>query len=264
LRKNIISHEIDYIKMEKFKYVIIDDEYPSHLTVQHHFRAYPNYVCMATFFDPKSALLFLQTHEVNLIFLDISMPEMDGFQFLEALKKNIFVVIITAYFDKYSHDAHPYYMNNDLVFFANKVQLPYYFPKIIACFEKKHVEKEMVNRIHQLSKNEIRIFPKMINNVPIPLADILFITVVKHNIVLQMNDGEEIVDRMSLCELIKILPTNTFLQIRRDIIINIVYVTAFTDTTVCLEDYHFRISARKQKEVVQILKTKMHKLCENY
>ena len=249
--------------MKNFKYIIIDDEYPAHLTIQQQFSSRPNYTCMATFFNPEKALMFLQDHKVDLIFLDIEMPEMDGFQFLETLIKNTFVVILTAY-EKYSLRAHPYYLDKNLVTFATKAQFSYYFPKIIAHFEKKYAEKKIINRIDQLSKNEIRTFPKMINNRALSLADILFITVVKHNIVLQMNDGEEIVDRMSLCELIKILPTNTFLQIRRDIIINIVYVTAFTDTTVCLEDYHFRISARKQKEVVQILKTKMHKLCENY
>jgi DNA-binding LytR/AlgR family response regulator len=173
------------------------------------------------------------------------------------------VAILTAYPEKYSLHAH-HYIDKDLVFFANKAQFLYYLPKIIARFEKMHAEKEIVNRIHQLSKNEIRTFPKMINNASILLSDILFITVIGHNIVLKMNSGEEIIDRMTLRELIDFLPANTFLQIKRNTIINIIYVTAFTDTTVCLEDQHFRISTRRQKEIVQILKTEISKLYENY
>jgi|GEM_PF-1323850 len=249
--------------MKKFKYVVIDDEFPSHLTVCQYFKAYPNYKCAATFFDPKKALLFLQEHKIDLIFLDIEMPEMNGFQFLEALKKNIFVVILTAYPEKYSLDAHNYY-EKDLVFFSNKAQFLYYFPKIIARFEKMHIEKEMINRINQLSKNEIHTFPKMYKNKPILLVDILMVTVYGHNIVLKMRNGEEIIFRMTLRELIGFLPANNFLQITRNIIINILQITAFTDTTVCLDDKHLQISTRRQKEIVQILRAQKQELYKNY
>jgi len=245
--------------MKKFKYVIIDDEYPSHLTVRQYFKAYTNYACAATFFDPEKALLFLQEHEIDLIFLDIEMPEMNGFQFLEALKKNIFLVIHTAYPEKYSLDAHKYY-EKDLVFFSNKAQFSYYFPKIIARFEKLHVEKEIIDRINQLFKNEIHTFPKVFNNKPIPLVDILMITVIGHNIVLKMKNGEEIIFRMSLRELTSFLPANNFLQIQRSVIINVLYVTAFTDTTVCINEKHLHISTRKQNGIVQILKAEKQEL----
>ncbi|MCL2291171.1 MAG: response regulator [Bacteroidetes bacterium] len=249
--------------MKKFRYIVIDDEYPSHLTVQHHFRAYLNYTCIATFISPKRALLFLQEHEIDLIFLDIKMPEMDGFQFLEALEKNIFVVILTAYPEKYSLDAHCH-IDKNMVFFSNKAQFLYYLPKIIARFEKMHAEKEIINRINQLFNNEIYTFPKKLNNKPILLADILFITVIKHDIVLKMKDGKEIIDRITLRELMSFLPSNIFLQIKRNTIINTVCVTAFTNTTVCLEDQHFRISVRRQKKVIQTLKKQMQELYENY
>jgi len=249
--------------MKNFKYVVIDDEFPSHLTVRQYFKAYPNYTCAATFCSPEKALLFLQEHEIDLIFLDIEMPEMNGFQFLEALKKSIFVVIHTAYPEKYGLDAHNYY-EKDLVFFSNKAQFSYYLPKIITRFEKMHVEKEMIDRINQLSKNEIYTFPKMFKNKPILLVDILMITVIGHNIVLKMRNGDEIIFRMTLREIMGFLPTNIFLQIRRNEIINVLQITAFTDTTVCLNDKHLHISTRKQKEIVQFLKAQKQELYKNY
>jgi len=249
--------------MKNFKYIVIDDEYPSHLLVQHHFRAYLNYTCIATFFDPKMALSFLREHEIDLIFLDIKMPEMDGFQFLEALEKNIFVVLFTAYPEKYSLNAHDY-IDKNLVFFFQKAQFLYYLPRIITRFEKLYEEKEIINKINQLFNNEIYTFPKKINNKPILLADIVFITVIKHNIVLKMKNGEEIIDRLTLCELMSFLPSDIFLQIRRNTIINIISVTAFTDTTICLEDQHFRISTRRQKAVIQTLKKQIHELYGDY
>jgi len=244
--------------MKKFKYIVIDAEYPAHLMVQHYFRPHPNYTCIATFFNPKNALIFLQEHEIDLIFLDIEMPEMDGFQFLEALKKDIFVVILTTYPEKHSLCAH-YHIDKNLVFFSGKVQFLDYFPQIIARFERMYAEKEIINRINKLFKNEIYTFPEMMNNPPIPLVDILMIIVFGHNIVLKKKDGEEIVYRMTLRELMKFLPI-TFLQIKRNVIINTIHVTAFTNSTVCIEEHHFLISARKQKEVIQTLKAQLYSL----
>ena len=36
--------------MERYKYIIIDDEYPSHLTIHHHLKAHENYTRVANFF----------------------------------------------------------------------------------------------------------------------------------------------------------------------------------------------------------------------
>jgi DNA-binding LytR/AlgR family response regulator len=229
--------------------------------VQQRFKTYLNYTCAATFFDPNKALTFLQEQEVDLIFLDIEMPEMNGFQFLDALKKKIFVVIFTAYSEKHSLFAHNYYFDKDLVYFANKAQLLYYFPKIIARFEKLHAEKGIMDKINQLSKNEITTFPKKINNELIPLADILFITVIGHNIVLKMKNEEEFIFRMSLSELMSFLPANTFLLINRNTTINILNITTFSDTTVSIKDHHFFLSTSKQKKVIEILK---NRLCPLY
>jgi DNA-binding LytR/AlgR family response regulator len=248
--------------VKSFRYITIDDELLSHFTIHKHLSAHPNYTCLAAFTNPEEALIFLRRHKVDLIFLDIEMPEMNGFQFLEALRKNIFVVILTAYPDKYSLHAH-HYIDKNLVFFSNKAQFLYYLPKIIARFEKMHKEKSIVDRMYRLSKNEIQTFPKKINNHPILLVDILMITVISHNVVLKMKNGEEIIFRMTLRELKNFLPASNFLHVTRNIIINILHVTAFTDTTVCLKNQHFCISARKRKEVLEILKTQRQELYKN-
>jgi len=219
--------------MERYKYIIVDDEYPTHLTVQHHFKPYPNYECAGTFLGPQKALIYLQDNDIDLIFLDIKMPEMNGFQFLETLQKNIFVVILTAYQEEYGLEAHQYY-DKDLVSFSNKAQFFYYLPKILARFEKMYDEKKVIDRAKQLFKNEIKTFPKMKSDKAILLADIVYVTVIGHNMVLKMKNGEEIIYRMTLLELLDILPTDFFFQIRRNILINIEYVTSFTNSSVCV------------------------------
>jgi DNA-binding LytR/AlgR family response regulator len=240
--------------MKNYKYIIIDDEFPIHLSIKQYFKAFPNYTCAHAFLSPEEALVFLQEHEIDLIFLDIEMPEMNGFQFLEALKKNFFVVILTAYPEKYSLSAHDIYLDKELIFFTNKAQFSYYLPKIIMRFEKMQAEKEMIDRINQLSKNEITTFPKKITDDPIHLSEILFITVIGHNTVLRMKNDSEHVFRMKLSELDSFLPASTFVLINRNTIVNTLHITAFSETTICIRHHHFMVSTRKQNEVFNILK----------
>jgi len=54
--------------------------------------------------DPEAALNFLRDHRVDVLFLDIQMPGMTGFELLEQLATDVAVVFTTAY-DRYAIDA---------------------------------------------------------------------------------------------------------------------------------------------------------------
>jgi two-component system LytT family response regulator len=54
--------------------------------------------------DPEEALATLRDADVDVVFLDIQMPEMNGFQLIERLDRNIPVVFTTAY-DRYALEA---------------------------------------------------------------------------------------------------------------------------------------------------------------
>jgi len=54
--------------------------------------------------DPHDALEALRSADVDVVFLDIQMPEMTGFDLIEQLDRNIPVVFTTAY-DRYALEA---------------------------------------------------------------------------------------------------------------------------------------------------------------
>src|SRR5439155_7613172 len=54
--------------------------------------------------DPENALTFLNAHPVDVLLRDIQMPGMTGFELLERLERDPFVIFTTAY-DRYALNA---------------------------------------------------------------------------------------------------------------------------------------------------------------
>jgi two-component system LytT family response regulator len=65
----------------------------------------PHVKVVSAFNESNAALDYLQTHSVDLVFLDIEMPEMNGFQLLSALDKFHFDVVFVTAYDQYAIKA---------------------------------------------------------------------------------------------------------------------------------------------------------------
>jgi two-component system, LytTR family, response regulator len=89
--------------------VLIDDEIHCTESLQLLLEtAAPEFKIAAKFNDPLAALEFLRTRRVDLVFLDIEMPEMNGFEILNALEELLFDVIFVTAYDQYAIKAFSY------------------------------------------------------------------------------------------------------------------------------------------------------------
>lgn len=81
------------------KVILIDDELKAIRSLEWEINSFCKDVeIMATFTSASEAITFLQNNEPDCVFLDVEMPEMDGFQFLDHFNQRDFdVVFITAY-----------------------------------------------------------------------------------------------------------------------------------------------------------------------
>ena len=78
-------------------YVIIDDEPAAIEVLQFHLNKIPSMELKLSFRDPLEALDYLQKHKVDLIFLDINMPELSGISFPKFLQNPPLIIFTTAY-----------------------------------------------------------------------------------------------------------------------------------------------------------------------
>ena len=88
------------------KAVIIDDEIHSIETLMWKIENFTEGVeIVQTFSDPKKGLAYLNEHPIDLLFLDIEMPLLSGFELLERLNQIKFDVIFTTAYDEYGIKA---------------------------------------------------------------------------------------------------------------------------------------------------------------
>ena len=84
---------------DKIKVMIVDDEFPARKLLSDYVSKFTNLELVGTYGDAISATSVLQQTSVDLIFLDIQMPEMTGLDFIKSLERKPMFIFTTAYSD---------------------------------------------------------------------------------------------------------------------------------------------------------------------
>lgn len=79
------------------RYLIIDDEHIAHSIIKGYCDMLPNMQLQENCYDALEAIAYLNNNKVDLIFLDLNMPKLKGFDFLKTLSKPPKVIVTTAY-----------------------------------------------------------------------------------------------------------------------------------------------------------------------
>lgn len=79
------------------RYLIIDDEFMAHEIIKGYCDLLPSLQLMKNCYDALEAFEYLKENSVDLIFLDLNMPKLKGFEFLRVLAKPPKVIVTTAY-----------------------------------------------------------------------------------------------------------------------------------------------------------------------
>lgn len=80
---------------------IVDDEAPAREIVREFLAEYPQFVVVAECANGYEAVKAVAEHRPDLLFLDIQMPKLDGFEVLDLLDRKPAIVFVTAY-DEYA------------------------------------------------------------------------------------------------------------------------------------------------------------------
>ncbi len=243
------------------KAIIIDDERGAIESLNKKIELYiPKISIVATAQSAKEGLQSIHQHKPDIVFLDIEMPWMNGFEMLDCLGENIdfSVVFVTAY-DQYAIKAFKtvamdYLLKpvdrDDLMEFAQK----YEQSKELLNIKKLNVLKEQMEQ----SGSHDRLLIKSTDNIDVLDTDEILCCQADSNYsYIYTADGRKIVASKTLNSLEKALNSSTFVRIHRSYIVNLRHVSQFSSSdgyNVTLKNgQSYPVSRRKKEELLNLL-----------
>ncbi len=213
----------------------------------------------ASFTDPVEALGYLAQNTPDCLFLDIEMPTMDGFQFIQKLTNKNFPVVITTAYNQYAIKALKHEAIDYLLKPIDTDDLKDTIVKI-----KKHNSKNFsAERLEKilLNFNANTIHKKITINTDGKLLfleneEILYAESDGNYSTLYLADGQKIVLTKKLKEVNELLPQDSFFRIHNSYIINLHKIKEFlkTDGYVILKSNHkIPVSRQKKSDFLDLL-----------
>lgn len=245
-----------------FTYITIDDEKATHLILDHFLKEISTLVKLEQFSDPKIALEYINNNECDLLFLDIDMPYLNGFELLQQMEKKPLVIMITAHAQKYALNGYQY-IDKGVIDFLEKPVEKERLGVAVARFLKLQSEQELkvdVAEILGISTNEMLQVQKRDKWVSIPVSNIKYITVNGNYVYIFTCEMENYTKYISLEEILKQLPQETFIQVNRQQVVNILHIENYSNEIVNLGNTEkddpiiIPISSRRRKEVIDQIK----------
>ncbi len=183
-----------------------------------------------TFTSPEEALDYLKSNTPDCLFLDIQMPTMDGFQFLEKLSNPDIAVVITTAYDEYAIKA----LKNEAVDYLLKPVDSDDLKKTIARIEKfsskinnsSMIEAALHSFNERFDKKKITINTdgKLLF---LEIEEIIFVESDGNYSTIHTTDKQKIVITKKLKEVNAILPEHYFFRIHNSYIINLNKIKQF-------------------------------------
>ena len=99
---------------ENLNCMVIDDEPLALSLLSDYISKMPGLNLVQAVSNPLAAISYLKIEEIDLIFLDMQMPELNGIEFLNLLQKKCMVIVTTAY-SEYALDGYNYQVIDYLI-----------------------------------------------------------------------------------------------------------------------------------------------------
>ncbi len=213
------------------KAVIVDDEPMAIQGLLWELKNFSNDITVVeTFSNPEEALVYIENNIPDCLFLDIQMPTMDGFQFLEKLSNTDFAIVITTAYDEYAikalkHEAIDYLLkpidSDDLEDTIKKIKK--FNSRLV---NSSKIEEALQNFNTKFNKKKITINTdgKLIF---IDVDDIIFVESDGNYSTIVLQNGQKLVITKKLKEVDSILPDHYFFRIHNSYIINLNQIKEF-------------------------------------
>lgn len=245
------------------KALIIDDE-PSAvktltLMLQHYV---PEVTELKSANDPHDGLRLLKTYAPDLLFLDVQMPLMNGFELLKQLPEINFNIIFTTAFDKYAVEAIRFsaidYLMKPIDGDELQAAIKRYISRTVASVNNKPLYNNFLNNIHAATRDSFKLaLPTTQGTFFYKLSEIIRLEGESNYTKFFFTGGKTLLTSKTLKEYEEILEGHDFIRVHKSHIVNKAHVVNYSgDGMLTLSDNSkVEISRRRKEEVTLQLKS---------
>ena len=228
--------------------IIVDDESMARDIIATHLAQIQNIEVIAQCKNAIEAFNFINNNNnnVDLIFLDINMPEISGIAFAKSINKNIKIIFTTAYRD--------YAVEGFDLQAVDYLLKPISFERLLKAvnryFEVNTVQSDI--QLKPTDDNDFIFVRSDRRMLKITFSDILYIESLSDYIKIHLKD-QCIVTRETISAIEAKLPQKDFLRIHRSYIISLKKIESFTNEEVTVNRKALPISRSYKKDVLNHL-----------
>lgn len=192
------------------KYLIIDDEPIAHDIIKDYCDLLPNMKLMKHCYDALEALDYLRGASVDLIFLDINMPKLKGFDFLKTLRNPPSVIVTTAY-QEYALEGYELEITDYLL-------KPFSFERFLKAVNKAVQVQTNTSTENPVSNSGHVFFYSDKKYVQVKLDDILYVEAAGNYAKVVLKDNTLLV-RDKISDVLEKLSSDSFLQVHKSFVV---------------------------------------------
>jgi DNA-binding LytR/AlgR family response regulator len=250
MNRNITENENIKKRSMKTKCLIVDDEPLARELICGHVEKLENFEIVAECSDAMKALQVLREKQIDLMFMDIQMPQITGIEFLKTLKHQPKVIITTAY-REYALEG----FELDVVDYLLK---PITFERFL----------KSVNKYYQMIQDDVQVISnssadKMQDDsfiyikenkkvVKVYLSEIKYIEGLSEYVQI-FTDKRKIITKTSMTQMEEKLTSEKFLRIHKSYIVSISKIEAFTANTIEIHGKELPIGRSFKNGVISAL-----------
>ena len=235
------------LAMSKTLCIVVDDEPLAIEVLKSHIAKVDSLEIVGTCSDAIEAYDFLHKNDVDLMFLDINMPEMKGTDLVKTLKNPPTVVFTTAH-REYAIESY----NLNVLDYLLK---PISFGRFLQTIEKFNQQNVVVSEVtvHKSNGDEEYIYLREKNVIHnIPVSEIVFVESFGDYLRVHTPD-REIKSRCTISAIEKALSEKEFIRIHRSFIVSIKRIRSFSPVMINVMGREFPIGSRYRNTVAQKL-----------
>lgn len=230
----------------KIKTVIIDDEPLAVEVILNYCNSLPEISVLKCFNNPVEALGFIHKNNVDLVFLDIQMPQLTGLEFIDTLAYRPMVIFTTAY-PQYAVEGFELEALDYLV-------KPISYKRFLKAFNKVSPVKEEAVIIPtpptapgSSTEDNFMFVKAEYGSVKIFISEITYIQGLKDYLKINLNNGKSILTLSNFKALLEKLPEKNFVRVHNSYVVNLAYVDSIQRNRIVIDTLYIPISESYKK-----------------